>query len=181
MRVKEFLLFITQNTIFRSAFNIEGMKKVILSIACLWFVVGTAFSQEPSLDNVPSDIPIPNITPEPKGDSLPDASQLNPLSDYYVYCETEEKSQNLFGKAFYAFITFGASHGQLYLMNDDGTKMVFTDTLSVLNELSFRGWELADVYVIDKETVDKTYSKEKYLLKKRFSQLSEEERTAYGR
>lgn len=157
------------------------MRKVILSIACLWLAVATAFSQDPYMADVPTNPDIPNLAPELKADSLPVALQLNPLPTHYVYCEIEEKSQNLFGKAFYAFITFGASHGQLYLMNDDGTKMVFTDTLSVLNELSSRGWELADVYVIDKETVDKASTKEKYLLKKRFSELSEEEHAAYGK
>lgn len=157
------------------------MKNIILVITCLWFAVGTAFSQEPSVADVPTNLDIPNIAPELKADSLPVATQLNPFPDRYVYCEIEGKSQNLFGKAFYAFITFGASHGQLHLMNDDGTKMVFTDTLSVLNELSSRGWELADVYVIDKEMAGKTYSQEKYILKKRFSDLSGEERDAYGR
>lgn len=153
------------------------MKKSMLFIVCVLSAFGAAFAQKPGATGAQDMSETGAIVEATLAETVPVDAEIT-AADPYVYCEIGSESVKLLGRSFYAYQLYGNSDRKAYILNDDGTKMVFRKNIGIINELSFRGWELAEVYVTVEGDGDDTASYTHFILKKRLSALSQEELTA---
>lgn len=142
--------------------KLYGLLTMVLVLNC-----SPAFSQEPSL---PASIEfarqfIPDLTSE-------DGSDNNGKEDFYVYTEVGIS----WGKV---YMDYGIFRLYVYLTDDKGQRLTFDSIIHAVNHLSSFGWELANVYVTMSGNDGHISSTTHYLVKKKFSCFTPEERKIY--